>query len=394
MKILLIFVMLIQLTGCWNYYELNNIAICTGMAIDKTDEGYEVTYLISNARKKEVSSKEGQAGVTAYSGVGETLVEATEDISLKIPMHPYHGHLIVIVMSEEIAKEGLNDVLDLLLRAPESRKNFYLILSKGEKAKSVLEILSPLESFPSNTISSDIKSIGEDSAIAYEITYNDFVSSLLEEGRHPVLNSINILGDVEEGSNEKSLENTIPKANIKLDTLGIFKNDKLLGWTTNDENDGINILNNKVNRIFIKTECDDNFITTSITNLAAKTDIKVDGDTVKVNVKIEGAASIMEASCKVDLEKNENIRNIEEKINEGIYNLTEQALNRIQKEYKSDIFGIGNSIYKRYPKEWDKLKDKWDEEVFPNIIIERNVDIEIVDKGSLEQTLKVEEHEK
>ena len=49
MKKLLIIPLILLLTGCWNYYELNNLAICTGIAIDKIEDKYEVTYLISNA---------------------------------------------------------------------------------------------------------------------------------------------------------------------------------------------------------------------------------------------------------------------------------------------------------------------------------------------------------
>ena len=84
MKKLLILPLIILLTGCWNYYELNNIAITTGIAIDKNNEQYEVTYLISNDKKDETSSKE-EAGTTTYTGIGDTIQEAINDLQIKMP---------------------------------------------------------------------------------------------------------------------------------------------------------------------------------------------------------------------------------------------------------------------------------------------------------------------
>ena len=53
MKKLLIFFTLIILTGCWNYQELNDYAIVTGMAIDLNKDEYEVSLLIANGDKSE-----------------------------------------------------------------------------------------------------------------------------------------------------------------------------------------------------------------------------------------------------------------------------------------------------------------------------------------------------
>lgn len=394
-KLLIIIILLFSTSGCWNYYELNEIAICTGMAIDKTDDGYEVTYLISNAPKRETSYKEGQAGVTSYSGKGKTLVAANQDIALKMPMHPYHGHLLVVIVSEDVAKDGIDDVLDLMLRAAESRKNFYLILSKDSKAKDILQVLSPLDSFPSNTIASDIESIKNDSAMVYEISYNDFISKFLSSGIEPVLNAVTVLGDVDKGSDEKSLGKTTPAANIKLKELGVFKNDKLLGWLSDDETQGINTINNKISRIFIEVECDDNKkVTTSITNLSVKKTLEINNqDDINVYIDVKGSASIIETNCKIDLEDDEQIYEIEKKTNKKFKKIINEGIDRVQKDFKSDIIGIGNLIYKKKPKLWESINKDWNDKFFPNINFKVNVSIEINNKGSLEQSLEVEKDE-
>lgn len=388
MKKFLTILLILCLTGCWNYYELNNLAICTGIAIDKYEDKYEVTYLISNAKKNEVSSKEGEAGTTTYSGVGETIQEAINDLQIKMPFEPYNGHLVVTIISDKIAEEGIENILDLLARDTESRNFFYILLSKDVKAKNILEIISPLQTFPSQTIASDIETSSAKTSLIYEITYNDFIYTLLEEGINPVLNSITILGNKEEGTNTKELSNTVQKATIKIDTLGIFKEDKLLGWADSDESKGINILTNNVDNAYIKTKCEDNYIMNYIENLKTKTDIDLDNN--KVNIKITGTSTLLEINCNINLEDPETKKELKKNIENEIQNIINKATYLVQKTYDSDVLGYGTLIHKKNPKTWKQIKNNWDD-IFKNLEINTELDIEIKNQGELIGTIKEEQ---
>lgn len=388
MKKLLIIPLILMLTGCWNYYELNNIAICTGIAIDKINDKYEVTYLISNAKKNEVSSKEGEAGTTSYKGTGDTIQDAINDLQIKMPFEPYNGHLVVTIISETIAQEGIENVLDLLARDTETRNFFYLLLSKNTNASDILEIISPLQTFPSQTIASDIETSSEKTSLIYKITYNDFIYNLLEQGKNPVLNSVTIIGDKEKGTDSKELSNTVPKATIKIDTLGIFKEDKLLGFATTDESKGINLLSNNVENFYVKTKCEDKYIMNYVENIKTKTNIDIKNN--KVNVDIKGTSTILEVNCKINLEDENTIKKIENDIKNELNKILTQSLNLVQKKYTTDVLGYGEIVHKKYPNEWKKIKNNWDE-IFKNLKVETNIDIKIEEQGSLIQTIKEEE---
>ena len=390
-KIILMIIPLLLLTGCWNYNELNNIAIATGIAIDKIDNQYEITYLISNAKKTEVSAKEGEPGITTYSGVGDTIQEAMNDVKLKMPFTPYNGHIVVTIISDKIAQEGITDVLDIAARDTESRDFFYLLLSKDIEAKKVLEIISPLETMPSQTLASDIETLNKTSSLIYKITYNDFMYTLLEEGKNPILNSVTILGNIEEGNDEKNLTKTTPESTIKIDTIGIFKKDKLLGWTDNDENEAINILNNKTDGIYIKTKCEDNYVISYIKGLKTKT--KIDIDNNKVKVDITGDGTILEANCNIDLKDPKVTEELEANIKKRMEEIINKGTNLVQKELNSDVLGYGMLVHKKNPKKWKEIKNNWDE-IFKNLEIEPNIKINIKSKGSLIQTIKEANNEK
>ena len=151
-KLLLLIIPVLLLTGCYNYNELNELALCTGMAIDYEDDKYVVTYMIARSEQTNQDNNTSTASTTTYEGKGKNISEAIQEINRICPKKTYIGHLNVIVISEDLAKKGLQNMLDYLLREPESRKTFFLILARNVKASDTLKILSPLESFSSQNI--------------------------------------------------------------------------------------------------------------------------------------------------------------------------------------------------------------------------------------------------
>lgn len=386
-KLLLIFPLFIFLTGCWNYRELNTLAISTALAIDKDTEGYEVSLLIANGKNNQTSPKEGQSQTVVYSGKGKTISRALKRINLKIPKDTYLGHLGVVVVSEEVAKDGLYHVLDFLIRDPESVKRFYLTIAKDYKAKDIIEILSPLESFPGQSITTNIASSNDLQAISTSITYSKFVENLLKKGKEPVLPTITISGNQKKGSENKILEQSDPEAKTRLGTVGVFKNDKLLGYTTEDESRGINIILNQVNEMITSYSCDNGNVVVSLTNMKTKITNDLKNNQPIVTIKVTAKGSIQELTCKKDIEKTKVIKEIEKKSEKALEKQIEKGIKVAQEEYSSDIFGFGNLFYKKYPHYYKEISNNWNKEIFPKIEVKIDTDIKLLTKGSIEKSL-------
>ena len=118
----------------------------------------------------------------------------------------------------------MRHILDYLLRNPESVKRFYLILAKDDDAEEVIKILSPLETFPGQSISNNIELSERHEAISTSVTYSKFVENLLKKGKEPILPTLTIKGKAEKGSQDKILESADIKTRVKLDTIAIFFN--------------------------------------------------------------------------------------------------------------------------------------------------------------------------
>lgn len=387
-KIFLFLFITLLLTGCGNYRELNDLAITTGIAFDIKDDQYIVSYMVANSNKAETDSKSSETKITVYEGIGNTISSAYMDLNSKNPKIPYISHLEVVIISEDLAKKGMLEALDFLMRNPESRKEFYIVLSKNVEAGTLLKTLAPLESFPSQNIAEIIKSNKDDQSTIVMQKYSDVITDLIDEGVEPIINGIELEGNKEEGQNQESLEKATPSATMKIDTIGIFKNDKLLGWANHDETVGINIINNSAGFVLLETKCDDKYMTSTLKDIKTEPIITFENNIPKIKLKIKADGAILEMQCKRNLEEKEVMKELEKEFNDRLKKIIYDTINLVQHEYKSDIFGFGNYIYKNNLKKWNTIKNKWDDEIFTNIAIDVDVNINLNNKGSLEQSLK------
>jgi spore germination protein KC len=55
----------------------------------------------------------------------------------------------------------------------------------------------------------------------------------------------------------------------------------------------------------------------------------------------------------------------------------------------ADIYGIGTSVHREYPKEWKELKNRWNE-LFPDIELDVQVKVHIPATGQIVKSLEME----
>ncbi|KZL90775.1 hypothetical protein CLMAG_36860 [Clostridium magnum DSM 2767] len=76
------------------------------------------------------------------------------------------------------------------------------------------------------------------------------------------------------------------------------------------------------------------------------------------------------------------IRSMEKKLENSIKSDVMAAIEKGQKEFKSDIFGFGFNLYRQHPREWHKDYEKIWDDIFPDIPIKVNIDAKINNTGT------------
>jgi spore germination protein KC len=80
MKKLFILILCLFLTGCYNYKELNKIAVVSSISIDKKDNNYLVGAQVLNVKPKDDTNS---SNVIVYEEEGKTIEEALRNITKK-----------------------------------------------------------------------------------------------------------------------------------------------------------------------------------------------------------------------------------------------------------------------------------------------------------------------
>ena len=177
--IITLFILLIS-SGCYNYKEINDMAIVSSIGIDKDNKNdkYIVSAQIMNSKESE-DSEDSQ--ITVYTKEGDTVHEALRNITLKSPRKLYGNHLSKIVLSEEVAKEGIDNILDIFNRITEVRNEFIITIVKEDKASDVLKVLTTTESIPAEYVKLSLKIADKTSGLTYTTKLDEFISLYLKK---------------------------------------------------------------------------------------------------------------------------------------------------------------------------------------------------------------------
>lgn len=350
----------VLLSGCWERKELNELAFVLALGLDKAESGYKVSMqvVIPSSITSQGAGGSGAGGVpvVTYNFTVPTIYESLRKFNMVSSRSPYMGHIRVLVVGEELAREGLGETLDILQRSHEPRMDFYVMVARKTTAENILNVLTPLDRLPANKLFNALDKSYKISAKTVAITLDTFIEELLYQGENPVLTGVEVQGDPGAGGEKSNIERTSPSARLRYKSVAVFKKDKLIGWMDDNETVGYNYITDKVtkNTGHIK---DKNGSMVIIEGLQTKTRRKVkiiDGEP-HIFLKVEAVSNVEEVEGKDKLDAESEIEYLEEETEERIVGRMKEAVEAIKKRYNSDIFGFGQSIYRTSPKAWNKL---------------------------------------
>jgi spore germination protein KC len=359
------------LSGCWDTTELQDLSIVSGIGIDKggdnVDNKYRTTVQIVNPSQVSGAQQGGKfqaSAVTSYSATGSSLKEAFLKVSLKAPNELFFPHVQIMIISEELAKEGIRDLFDVIERDSSFRVLFPVVIVRGNTAENALKITTPLQAIPTGKMVASLES-SEKIWGEYLITRADEVISKLKKGNLSIT-GIQINGDVEKGKVSTNIQQISPDASIETRGLAFFKDGKLEKWLEKDEAHGVTWINNELKRTVTTLDCKKKKEAITVEVIASKTKINVEIENQKpvINISVFSEGVVSEIHCSIDLSKNKTIEELEEKLNKEIKEEIMASVKAVQ-EGKSDIFDFGEYVNIADKKLWKEIENKWDEEIFP-----------------------------
>ncbi len=373
--------LILILSGCWDSRELNSIGIVMGVGLDKASapDDIEMTAQIAKVGEEQPSSSKSKSGQEKSgssfffntSNTGPDVLSILHKLTYTICRKLYFPHNQLIIFGEDLAKEGVRDSFDFFARSIEERMTVYIFVAKG-RAGDIFDTEPYLEKIPSMEITTLMRDpIGSiDKTIVFA---SDFVARLISETTSPVAPMI----DVTEEDGKKQ---------FLISGLAIFKGDRLVGELSPEEGRGYQWVTGKVKYSKLGFELNGELMEIIIVSSKSKTTpvIKDDGSVV-IRVKITAEGTLDSQTGSTDFSKPENAALLKKEAERTIVQEIENTINKTR-GMGADIFGFGESVYQKYPREWKTLKPQWDE-IYRNIEVVIEVTAKVSGTGRITKPL-------
>lgn len=365
---------MIFLTGCCNYREVEKISMVAGVAIDKGQNGnnYHLTFEFLDLSGDQPKSKLLEAD-------GETLFDAVRNSISKTENKLFFSHSKVIIVSQEIAEEGISKILDFWLRDAEMRLTTNLVISKAESAADIIKQKPVTNQLVCTGIAETITNKREHLETNPDVKLYQAYNMISNEGISLILPSVKV---------SKSGEESI----VELDGTSVFKKDKLSGFLSPEETKYFLYIRDEIQGGLLIINDRSKEKNTSIEVLSSKTKVKpeISNDNltmdIKVTTKIVWAENQSDDSDMGEV----RIKQIENETKMNIENNITKLIKKVQKEYNSDIFGFGSTISKYNPHYWENVKEDWNN-IFPNLNFKVTSDVQLVNTACTKTKAEVKD---
>ena len=322
MKKIILIILLLTLSGCYDYKEINDLAIITAIGVDYKDEEYKITLEILNDQNDKDSGK-----IKAYTKTGsdKSLAKALEEAADLLSDQANYTHVKLLILSDTITDGKFQNIIDFFMRSTYFRENFYVISSMDTEPEKILEKNTDENPVASTAIINLLESQDYSSNSGVLKTFDQIVEETLAFGKDTCFSNI-----------------TLDDEQFRVDGLSIFDKYEYKDTISNEFATIYNILTNDFYRPIYSKTYDDLYFSIAITEGKVKTSL--DTKTIKLTGDLMGKI--------MDNEPNFIIRDLDvlKDLNSDFKKLINEKFTDfigVLQENKSDILFFGESYYQK-----------------------------------------------
>lgn len=378
----------IFLSGCWDMRELNELGLVMAVGIDKAKDSGNFIVTAQIAKPQSAASQGGKGGggggeppVWIGSGEGKTIFEAIRNIAKTSSRRVMWAHNNIIVIGKSLAEEDITPVVDFFTHNPELRMKTWVAVSH-EDAAAIVSAQTGIENIPGISLAELFRY----HELASESVASDMLhvfSDYKSESRQPLLSMMRI----------KKGQNSEGREEIELSGAAIFKGSKMLGETSPEETRGLAFIRKETKNAVIVVsgyEGEKQKVSVELKNTKINIRSEIKGDMPNITISVTTDGSVSEEDKVSDMTIEELKTKVGAAAGREIEREIRMGIDKVQKDYKSDVIGIGRVVHIQHKEEWDKnLRKKWDD-MYPQIPITVNAAVNITNSVLYQQPMKDE----
>ncbi|MDW7673844.1 MAG: Ger(x)C family spore germination protein [Bacillota bacterium] len=422
----LLIIFLIFSSGCWNRVELNDRSIVLGAAIDKAIEEDKIMITAEIANPPQlISPVVGGGGgddPTSWviSSTGWSTFDAVRNFTQMTTNKLFWSHNQVLVIGEELAREGIAPVLDFFVRDHELRRVAWVVIAKGATGKEIISV-QHIKGGATGMMIDELVGTSESNSFAVQMDFTEFLSGLLNGSRGAIAGRIELVdagepeGVIEPegggnsgsqqvitgqggsgGGNQQEPETLDLKQNLVEGELlrytggAVFKGDKLVGWLNRSEARGFNWVDGRVRTGIIvasSPEAEKPNVSIEVSQVNSNVTAEFEGNKPKVSIEVSIDGNLGGHMGNRPLSQDEGLMShLEARTAEVVRSEIEAAIT-IAQELETDFFNFGSIFNRQHHQKWQQLKEDWQETYFPNLVVDIVVEMNIRRTGLINRPI-------
>lgn len=357
------FFLIFPLSGCWDYTELNTVAIITGIAIDKGEKKkYKITVETLNPMELNPKQASGNTPSVIHSFEGNSISEIGQRMNIAFSEKAVFSHMRIAIIGEEVAENGMFDFFDYLERYREIREDFNVVIAKGVPASDILKISYPIQKASTLKLHSQLKQATNEWGSNPNTRKKDIIASWTSEGRQPVTAVVTIKGPPKKGNSVDNMKQLAPSTIVELLGMSVIKNQKLIGFLPIQDTRNYLWTQNKLKVTELTLPCAKNkFITIRVFRTNSKVKATYKNHTPYFTIHINAESQVTGTQCSQNWNEIKTHQQLEKKIEQYIEQEVASTIHKVQKKYKVDIFGFGDEMKHGDYQYFKKIKSNWDQ---------------------------------
>lgn len=360
---------LLLLSGCWDAKDIDQRSFVMGVAFDLAEgdeEEHVMTIeipLLENFASNQGGSQQEETTLI-LSTTGKTVAQMSGNFEPRTWREIFYGHTQVIIIGEEVARNGIAEFIDYFDRNPRIDRRLKLFIAQGE-AREVFNAKNPLEP----TVSNYLNQLLEVATRTSTVIKQNFQDSL----RNLEHNGDTILPRVRGTDKE-----------VEIAGGAVIKDYKFIAWLGENETRAAAFLYDNITGGSITVNIDEVFYTYAIRSSSTKIKAKLEGEQLTFFITVESSGDIIEIFQKqLKTPVDTPIEKVQAKLNADMKDEILHLLHKLQ-DLKADPIGFSKYVFRHFPKYWKEHRDEWKDVIFPQVKFEVQTKFTIQSTGILE----------
>ncbi|MDD2283770.1 MAG: Ger(x)C family spore germination protein [Eubacteriales bacterium] len=331
-----ILIVALLISGCWSRREMESLAYILVLGIDQGENGNFKIYAQVGKPNQTTDGGGEQPVFQTLTSEGRDMSEAVADLFLKSTKIPDLSHLQLLIFSNKLAANGIQQVLDFLRRDFSIRENIRVAVA-AVNIEDLLKIEEKLGNQPAMAIINQFL-INTQRSTVVQAEFKDLVSQMLEPDLQAVLPMI--------GASEDRF--TLGKS-------AVFDGYKMAATLDMPETLGLQLWRDRVKTgyVTIPQSVPGKVISFKIINSKTKVRANLKDNKLFVQANIDITLDIQEM-FEVDSEE------LKMRTKHYFVNRMRDTL-QVAKDEGIEFLGISALLRREDPQKWEEVKNSWKE---------------------------------